>query len=120
MFSSNTAEILNISNEVKKKPNVLKKILFIHKKLKEIAKYENSYKEKFQLAKLNLAQVSQIKNLESDLNLFLIAYETEKIVSHDKQSILNKINILLDEYLDVCKYSNKNQSQDEFSKFFEE
>ena len=92
--------------------NITNKLLVIYKKLKNIAKVEISSKNKFKLANLKNDQLGQIKSIESDMNLCLLAYEPDEKFLNQKMQILTQINTLLNEY-------SKLITQDDFSKFFE-
>ena len=126
MFSSNTAEIISFQKK-KKKPDLFSSILSLHKKLKEVAQYESllqsKLKSKSKLAKLKDQQVEKLKQLETDLDCCLVAYDNEIEAGEDKAMILNRINSLLDEYLSLCyvgKVKNSVKAEDNFSKFFEQ
>lgn len=119
MFASNTAEVLNFNKE-KNVTDIFTKILYIHKKLKEIAKYESSYKSRFNIAKLNSEQLENIKTLEGKLNCCLVAYEAQYKMQENKLLILNKIHSLLDEYICICKACEENKLTGDFNKLFEQ
>ncbi len=101
-------------DENKKSGNqsITNKLLLVYKKLKNIAKAEINSKNKFKLAKLKDEQLSRIKLIESDMDLFLIAYESDKQCFNQKIQILTRINKLLNDY-------SKLIAEDDFSKFFE-
>ena len=111
MFSSNTAEIINLNNKKKKTEDLFSKILFLHKKLKEVAQFETISKTKFKHASLNKEQIQKVKLLESNLSCFLMAFQCDNEIDENKQMILNRIHSLLDEYLSMCKpQTNKLQT----------
>ena len=144
MFASNTAEVLTFSNSnpskdlkmkmtrVKTKTktgDLFSKILFLHKKLKEVAQYESISRSKYKLAKLDSSQLEKIKNLEGETGYSLIAYSHDTEVEENKDMILNRVYSLLEEYLDYCKPSKTQikdvgykfgKSEDAFSGFFEQ
>ena len=95
---------------------VTDKLLLIYKKLKNIAKAEIQSKKKLKLANLKNEQLSQIKSIESDMDLFLLAYESDKKHLSQKIQLLTQINMLLNDYSGLLR---KDYSNDDFSKFFE-
>ena len=96
--------------------SITDKLLLVYKKLKNIAKSEINSKNKFKLANLRNDQLTRIKSIEYDMDLFLIAYETDKKNFNKKIQILTQVNILLNDYSNLMTKSN---SSDDFSKFFE-
>ncbi len=91
---------------------VVDKILVAYKKLKKIAKFEISLKNKFKLANLTSNQLGQLKSIESNLGFCLVAYNEEDDFLGQKIQILTQINNLLNDY-------SKLLTKDDFSKFFE-
>lgn len=122
MFASNTAEIINFEKPISKIKNndIFSKILYIHKKLKEIAQYESISKTKYNVAKLSSEKLEKVKTLESKLGCYLIAYEVDAEVEENKCMILNRISSLLDEYLDLCRDTVLKKQEDGFNGFFEQ
>lgn len=118
MFASGTAEVINFEKK-KKTDDLFTKILYVHKKLKEVAQYESISKTKYQVAKLNKEQLEKVKLLESKFGCCLVAYEGKREIEENKLMILNRVHSLLDEYLDMCKPKKEKYSSDEFGKFFE-
>jgi hypothetical protein len=112
------SELKPVKDENKKSDNqsITDKVLITYKKLKNIAKTEINSKNKFKLANLKNEQLNQIKSIESNTGLFLVAYEPDKKHLNQKIQILTQINMLLNDY---SKLIGKNPSSDDFSKFFE-
>lgn len=105
MFANNTAEILTFERNTNHE-DVIKKILHIHKLLKDIAQYEtnetkNSSKLNSKPANLESHKLSKIKELEDLFGVCLVAYECEKDTREKKFKILNQISSLLESYLEV-------------------
>ena len=127
MFASNTAEVLNFQKK-KDSQDVFTKILYLHKKLKEVAQYESLSKTKYKLAKPSPEDLERIKQLELKLGYSLIAFESEEEIEENKAMILNRIDSLLDEYMAMCKpVAPKSQNpppskkiDNDFNGFFEQ
>ena len=122
MFASSTAEVINLQKNQKSQrtENVFSKILFLHKKLKELAQYESLSNTDYKLARLNPTQMEKIKMLESGLSCHLVAFEYDSSIDENKCMILNRISSLLDEYLSICKAKKTSNTDVDFSKFFEQ
>ena len=126
MFASNTVEILKYQKNNNQrdentsvKNDVFTQILYIHKKLKNIAQNESLAKTRFKVAKLNSKELNEVKQLETSLGYYFIAYESDKEIEENKKMLLNKINLLLDEYSNYLKQT-KAGKDDEFKEFFEQ
>ena len=122
MFASNTAEIINFEKPLSKskKNDVFTKILYVHKKLKEVAQYESIAKQKYNIAKLNPEKIEKLKSLESKIGCYLVAFDFDPEIEENKSMILNRISSLLDEYLDLCKSNKYKNQEDGFSGFFQQ
>ena len=122
MFASSTAEVINLQKNQKSQrtENVFSKILFLHKKLKELAQYESLSNTDYKLARLNPTQMEKVKMLESSLDCHLVAFEYDSSIDENKCMILNRISSLLDEYLSICKAKKTSNTDVDFSKFFEQ
>ena len=125
MFSSNTAEVINIqtkknADKAHIDKDLFSKLLMLHKKLKVVAQYESITKSKYKVASLSQSQLDNIKMLESKSGYSLLAFEQDLEVDENKNMILNRIDSLLDEYLSYCKPEKSNKSSDDFNKFFDE
>lgn len=119
MFSSNTAEIINFEKQ-KTNNDVFTKILFVHKKLKEIAKHESNRDKEYKIASLSSEQVNKIKTLESTLGFNLVAYEVDEKLKQKKVKILDEIYSLLDEYLSIYNPQLSKKNECNFNEFFEQ
>ncbi len=118
MFTSNNAEILDI--EKKDRSNEpLKRLVYIHQRLKQIARIESQIKlkNKFNVASLSQEEVKKLKDLESSYGCLLVAYKSQDNHLMRKNKILNNIEILLQEYLKL--FENNQKNIDDFSQFFE-
>ncbi len=95
----------------------LKKIVFIYKKLKNIARFE-SIKIQNQTPKpadLTKEQLERIKSLEGKIGCRLVAYESDEEINERKNSILSQIELLLNEYINLCT-NRKIENKPAFSK----
>ena len=127
MFASNTLEISSHQKnnrekeqKINAKQNVFAKLLCIHKKLKNIAQHEYINENKFKVAKLNPSELNEIKHLEGKLGYCCVAYEHDNSVEENKIIMLNKIDLLLDEYMKLLTNKRKTNTDDEFKDFFEQ
>ena len=114
--SKNKLEV--VENKNSSTHTVRDKILFIYNKLKKIAKSEINSKNKFKPANLTNSQLNQLKSLELNIGLCLIAYEDKDDFLKQKVEILNRINNLLNDYSKLIA-APQNNTNDDFSKFFE-
>lgn len=122
MFASNTAEIIHFEKQPAKtqkseKSDVFTKILYVHKKLKEVARHESISRQKYNVAKLNPEKLEKLKQVESKIGCYLVAYEPDPEAEENKSMILNRISSLLDEYLSLCRVK---KHEDGFNGFFEQ
>ena len=116
--SENKLEIVENKNHTTH--SVRDKILYIYNKLKKIAKSEINSKNKFKPANLTNSQLNQLKSLESNIGLCLVAYEDKDNFLKQKVEILNRINNLLNDYSKLIAQNEKKiDSNEDFSKFFE-
>ena len=124
MFASNTLEILSHQKNNKEKEHniedVFTRILYIHKKLKNIAQHEYINENKFKVAKLNPLELNEMKHLEGKLGYCCVAYEHDDSIEENKIIMLNKIDLLLDEYMKLLTNKRKTNTDDEFKDFFEQ
>src|SRR3989338_10703151 len=99
MFASNNAEVLKFQ-KITETPDVLKTILSVYKKLKDIAKDEFNPKLKYKVAELSGSQLQKVKDFENNLNCCLVVYSADRALEleNEKLNILNKINQLLNQY----------------------
>lgn len=120
MFSSNTAEVINFQKKDQIQ-DLFTTILVVHKKLKEVARFESLAKPKLKVAKLSKDNLEKVRALESLIGYSLIAYESDLQLDEDKAMILNRVSSLIDEYLSMCKLPSKEKSNkdDGFNGFFE-
>lgn len=116
MFASNTAEVLSFEKK-DESPDVLKSILAIHKKLKEIARIESNIKPKYRVAKLTQEQLQKIKLFEQTINHCLVAYDGNGL-NHKKHKILENIKSLLDDYKILLQSDKSNKQDDSFNELF--
>ena len=120
MFALKTDKSSELSEKKPLNIQVLKnKILIAYKKLKTITKHEFRDENKFKLAALSPEQLVRLKSLESDLHLYLIAYEADPKILNKKIDILNRVNGLLNDYCKLSQENSKKYANEDFSKFFE-
>lgn len=96
------------------------KILLAYKKLKSVAKSELSTKNKFKLAQLSDDKLNKLKSMEAGMGCFLVAYNYDHDLSKKKVEILNRINLLLNQYSNLSKTSSEKKTEDDFSEFFQQ
>lgn len=119
----NENEVPKLENKQIKMPDTFKKLLHLHKRLKEVALFESGKKPSKMLADLTQDEVDEIKKLEDKLGYTIVAYETEEVISENKLMILNRVDSLLDEYLTMVKpkeVETQTPSDDGLGKFFEQ
>lgn len=116
MFAERNLEI--VENKNVSTQSITDKIFSVYKKLKKIAKHEINARDKFKVAKLNHEQLRQLKSVESNIGLYLVAYQGDDSFINQKIQILTQINQLLNNYSKLIAQDQKNNC-DDFSKFFE-
>ena len=121
MFALNTtennAEVLNFESKTDSK-KLLKDLLKVHKKLKNIARLESKIKPT--VAKLNPADLEKIKSLELNYGYLLVAYDAGCKDEENKIKILHQIDLLLEKYISLFEKPQKESTNLEFNKLFEE
>ncbi len=96
------------------------KILLVYKRLKSVAKSELRTKSKFKLAQLSDDKVNKLKSLETGMGCFLVAYNYDNELTKKKVEILNRINLLLNQYSNLAQVPSEKKTQDDFSEFFQQ
>lgn len=94
--SNNSEFFINDHNS-----DILKQIVKVHKKIKNIAKIEATLASN--LKKLNVSEsvLSKIKKLEDELSVNLLPYAVDEKKIAEKKAMLKKIEDLLDQYLSL-------------------
>ena len=122
MFYTNVLEKQEYKRESKypDKKHLLRFILGIYKKIKDIAKHEENLKINYKIAKLDTDRLYKLKKMETDFGMSLVAYDSDEEAKQCKHEILNRINSLLNEYTSIINKSQKKSGIDEFKGFFEQ
>lgn len=117
MFASQKLENLEYKRTSAEK-STLSKIVDIHNKLKLIASIEAKSKVEYRVAKLSNNKLNEIKRVEEELDLSLVAYERNENALSQRKQILNEVQQMLDKYLELsCK---KSSAEYDFKDFFEQ